>query len=130
MSINFIKSLKFVNHKFLLELRVLLKKMDLFKNWKERQDLCYNIGFFNLNMLVKGKLQWLWKEWSKEFFYHVEDNHHQKNEIAYTSTCKDNVVQQLNIAHAEEENTKWIPSIPTWGVGVLKCFKILSLRLN
>ncbi len=57
MSINFIKSLKFVNHKFLLELRVLLKKMDLFKNWKERQDLCYNIGFFNLNMLVKGKLQ-------------------------------------------------------------------------
>jgi hypothetical protein len=44
-----------------LRLRMLLKKMDLFKNWKERQDLCYNIGFFEKHvgkkkiiMIVKG----------------------------------------------------------------------------
>jgi hypothetical protein len=32
------------------------------------------------------------KEVAKRVLYHVENNQHHKNEIAYTSTCKDNVV--------------------------------------
>ncbi len=73
-------------------------------------------------MIVKGV--------AKRVLYHVENNYDHKNEIAYTSTCKDNVVQQLNIVHVEEESTKWILSIPTWGVGILKCFEFLGLGLN
>jgi len=49
-------------------------------------------------MIVKGV--------AKRVFYHVENNYDHKNEIVYTSTCNDNVVQQLNIVHVEEENTK------------------------
>jgi hypothetical protein len=40
------------------------------------------------------------------------------------------VVQQLNTTDVEEDNTKWIPSIRTWGVGVLKFLKFLGLKLN
>jgi hypothetical protein len=51
-----------------------------------------------MTMIVKGV--------AKRVLYHVENNYDHKNEIAYTSTCKDNVLQQLNIVHVEEESTK------------------------
>jgi hypothetical protein len=79
----FYKKIRMCEPQISLRLRVLFEKME-FKNWKEKQDSCYNIGFFKKHvgrrkttMIVKGMAKRV----------------HHKNEIAYTSTCKDNVVQ-------------------------------------
>lgn len=129
MSMNFIKKLECVSHIFPLGWKCCWKKWICSKIEKKDKILLTILDYFSKHvgkrkttMIVKGVAKWV--------LYHVENNYDHKNEIAYTSTCKDNVVQQLNIVHVEEENTKWILSIPTWGVGILKCFKFLGLGLN
>jgi hypothetical protein len=68
-----------------LTLKMLFEKMDLFKNWKEKQSFLVKMFDYFFKHVGKRKTTMIMKEVAKKI--------HHKNEIAYTSTCKDNVVQ-------------------------------------
>jgi len=82
---SFIKKLECVSHKFPSGWECCWKKWIYSKIQKKDKILVTILDYFSKHV-GKRKTTMIVKEVAKRVLYHVENNHHHKNEIAYTST--------------------------------------------